>query len=785
MQALPAGLVPLTAYEQFIVYKLVPSVRPGKTDKLPIDYRTGTLAPKGSGAAYNWTSATIAIEAANRLGDGYGVGYSFSESDPFWFLDIDNCLETNGQWSALAMHLLNAFPGAYVEVSQSGRGLHIIGRGAAPAHGCKNIAYGLEFYTEGRFVALTGTHAGGDASTPFDYALPWLVENYFKPSMGESNELTAWTTEPVAEWVGPADNEELLRRAMRSKSSASVFGNRASFADLWHADADILAAAYPSEDRVYDASSADAALAQHLAFWTGKNCARIQELMQGSSLRREKWDREDYITRTILNACARQRDVLIDKPSPAEVLTVEYDTEDGELPNTFQPVRSDTLLTPQMQIELFQSCVYVIDLHRVMMKGGMLVRPEQFRVLFGGYNFMIDAGNERTTRNAWEAFSESQAYRAPRAHTVAFQPHLDPGTITKHEGYTRVNSYYPVLTPRRAGDVSPFLNHLARILPDKRDQDILLAYMAACVQHKGIKFQWAPLIQGVEGNGKTLLTRCVAFAIGERHTHFPKASQIAKHFNAWMHGRIFIGVEDVYMPHSQQDILEELKPMITNERIEIERKGVDQVTLEVCGNFILNCNSKSSLRKTRNDRRLAVFYCAQQLKEDLIRDGMDNGYFPRLYTWLTDGYGYEIVNEFLNTYTIPDELNPAHGHIAPMTSSTEEALVYGLGRAEQEILEAVDREEAGFKGGWISSVFVDRLLERINMADRIPPNKRRELLTNLGYDWHPGLSQGRVNNVVLPDGAKPRLFIKRGSELTKIHAPADIAHAYSSAQNNS
>ena len=49
---------------------------------------------------------------------------------------------------------------------------------------------------------------------------------------------------------------------MASSSAASTFGNRASFADLWTANAEALGRAYPeSGDRGYDASSADAALA--------------------------------------------------------------------------------------------------------------------------------------------------------------------------------------------------------------------------------------------------------------------------------------------------------------------------------------------------------------------------------------------------------------------------------------------------------------------------------------------------------------------------------------------
>jgi P4 family phage/plasmid primase-like protien len=109
---------------------------------------------------------------------------------------------------------------------------------------------------------------------------------------------------------------------MHSQSSAAAFGTRASFADLWSAKPEALARAYPAEGRPYDASSADAALAQHLAFWTGKDCERIQRLMKLSSLVREKWSRVDYLPRTILGAVGRQNEVLTDKAPPASSIVV-------------------------------------------------------------------------------------------------------------------------------------------------------------------------------------------------------------------------------------------------------------------------------------------------------------------------------------------------------------------------------------------------------------------------------------------------------------------------------
>ena len=57
-----------------------------------------------------------------------------------------------------------------------------------------------------------------------------------------------------------------------------------------------------TEGKLYDASAADQALAYRLHYYTGGNCERVRELMMMSGLRRDKWDREDYLPRTILSA---------------------------------------------------------------------------------------------------------------------------------------------------------------------------------------------------------------------------------------------------------------------------------------------------------------------------------------------------------------------------------------------------------------------------------------------------------------------------------------------------
>lgn len=802
MDQLPQALQALARYRQFIAYKLVP--RGDNLAKMPHDPNTGRPMPKGE----DWQNrpeylADFETAAATARAIGGGVGFLFTEADPFWFLDIDHALQTvldpaTGaevrQWSALASSLCQRLAGAAVEVSQSGTGLHIIGTASSlPVHGCRNQREGIELYHTGRFVALTGLQAVGDARADLTTAIAAVVAEYFPAaSLGPGPAGTEWRDTPLDGYGGPDDDDELIALMLKSGNPArEIFGGKAPFRALWEGDPLALARAFPDPtgNNAYGASEADMALASRLAFWTGGNHERVERLMWRSGLVRDKWSDPGHRTYlrelTITRAVAGCDQIYTGKAKP-NAADVPPPPEPGPTPR--EPLRREVevatgyqLLTAFEQPNHFNGCVYIQDQHRVFTPSGAVLKPDQFRATYGGYSFAMDASGEATSKSAWEAFTESRAVRYPKAASSVFRPDLAPGELVEEEGRLLVNTYTPARVRKVKGDAGPFLRHLAIVLPNPIDQAILLAYMAACVQYIGVKFQWWPLVQGAEGNGKTLFSRCVAYAVGLQYSHFPKASEIDSKFNGWLLRKLFIGVEDVYYPDGKEMVWESLKPIITNDRLPIELKGVDQMTAYICANGILNSNHKDALRKTANDRRVAPFFCAQQSAEDIERDGMGVDYFPRLYAWLK-GDGYAIVADYLSTYQIPDDYNPARvSHRAPVTSSTEEAIELSAGPVEQEVLEAIAARRPGFVGAWVSSHALDELLKHTGF--KVQRRKRRDIMRAIGYDWHPALPDGRMTRTSEIDGfAKPRLYVRRGTPEYYITTPGEVAEAYTAAQ---
>ena len=341
--ALPAALAPLAALRQWVTYRLMPiNDKPGKMTKFPCDWRSGEVcsAPEPG----NWTTYEQALAAQGLANKGYGcgVGFVLSPGDPYWFVDIDNCLLVDDTWSPLATDLCTRLGGAAVEVSQSGRGLHIIGSGVLPKHRCKNIPLGLELYTERRFIAITGNHARGSVDADLTAAMAAIVETHFAPKVNSAGAaFDDWTNEPCDDWRGPIDDDDLIRRARSFKPKVTPGAalrplsepDRVSFEALWTADVGALAVAWPDtgpHGKAYDASSADMSLAMRLAYWTGRDCERIERLMRMSGLMREKYERTDYIERTIMMAAASVEKVCQDKGTGAPAPPIEVKTHAGE-----------------------------------------------------------------------------------------------------------------------------------------------------------------------------------------------------------------------------------------------------------------------------------------------------------------------------------------------------------------------------------------------------------------------------------------------------------------------
>ncbi len=396
----------------------------------------------------------------------------------------------------------------------------------------------------------------------------------------------------------------------------------------------------------------------------------------------------------------------------------------------------------------FEGMVYVTEPDAIMAPDGMLLDSKRFANTYGGYEFQMQHDGARPTRNAWEAFTQNRCQQFPKVRRCTFDPDRPFGDMTDNT----VNLFKPYDFTPVEGDPSPFLDLMARQLPDERDRGLLLAWMCAVAQNPGKKMQWAPVLQGLEGNGKTFLLYCLRAAVGPHLTHLPNPDELNEKYNAFVETTLLVGVEEIHMS-GRRSMLDGLKKYVTNDFIEARAMRTDGRMVRNLTNWMFLTNWMDAIVKTDKDRRYGIFFMAQQNDGDLERDGMNGTYFRDLWNWGRAG-GFDIVATYLRQCEIPEVYCPIRTEIrAPDTTSTAAAINASRGWIEQELLEAIEAETQGFRGGWINSIKARELV-----GNRVTANALSESIKALGYVKCAAYTDGRSSPLVSDNLKRPRLY---------------------------
>lgn len=585
-QPIELALASLIRYNQFYVARLEWLPAESKYKKTPC-YPNGAVYIMDGSDPANWLDYHTAcdhVDTLNARNDGYRYALAFYllASNNLWFFDVDKCVNSAGILNEWGQWAWDNLPGVFVEWSSSGDGLHFVGRGNLPEHGCRFKAAGLELYTEKRSITfgLTGRAWGSiDCATATD-TMASLIPQYFPPLDRNSADAQAG---PRADWRGPIDDDDLIMRAMQSRSAASQFSGKASFSDLWQRNVAVLAISYPypNSDVGYGESEADQALAAHLAFWTGCNAERIERLMRRSALMRDKWDTHGTYLRklTIGYACANQKEVCKDKAVehalPVNISEAEQaassdwisrlvQADEAELRNVIIPAiaadRSIQLLDRDRLAGLLKDRFAVfqipttIGICRNMLKMQAIESDENsFAVpLFAQQhvyvlthdNFFNVETASAISRTAFNAqFNRLMPMRGNgdredatkwclerwgtrTVDGVMYAPGREP--IFNHAGKWHVNLFSPLSIPIAApiytvigtNAIEKFLK-LVWLMCDQREKiySLMISWMAHNVQKPGTKIRFSPLIKGVEGDGKSIVVEVLRAAMGHRNVN--------------------------------------------------------------------------------------------------------------------------------------------------------------------------------------------------------------------------------------------------------------------------
>ncbi|WP_416838720.1 hypothetical protein [Haloferax sp. DFSO52] len=248
--------------------------RGGDETKVPLDVSGGYASATDRAT---WTTFDEALAYAED-GTADGVGFVFTDDDPYVGIDLDKCRDSETgepeEWAQMIIERLDS----YTEVSPSGTGYHVIVKGDLPPDG--NRTGNLELYAHSRFFTVTGDRVDG---TPTEVAartdeLTAIHAAYFDTHAADTAADAATTvgyqsTGGVEAGGNDLTDEDVIQRAQNA-------ANGLKFSRLYDGDT----SAYDSH------SEADMALCSMLAFWTGCDAQQMDRLVRDSRLYRAKWD---------------------------------------------------------------------------------------------------------------------------------------------------------------------------------------------------------------------------------------------------------------------------------------------------------------------------------------------------------------------------------------------------------------------------------------------------------------------------------------------------------------
>jgi P4 family phage/plasmid primase-like protien len=241
----------------------------------------------------NPTSVFAAIEA-DTTGTLVGIGFVL-HGDGTVCIDLDKCVDDDGNITPEAQRILDRFPNTYAEYSLSGRGIHIWLRTSKPLPEDGRRTNGIEIYQNKRYVAITMNILPNRPQDIADYTdeLHNLYHELFgndgngTPSEpdDETHQLSEAELNSLNITVGSVahlSDAELIARFLQDGDNATLWNG----GQLPH---------HPSP------SEADCSLAYRLLWYTDGDTQRVHRLFQQSQrvLREKIRKRPELVDRAI------------------------------------------------------------------------------------------------------------------------------------------------------------------------------------------------------------------------------------------------------------------------------------------------------------------------------------------------------------------------------------------------------------------------------------------------------------------------------------------------------
>ena len=255
-------------------------------------------------------------------------------------------------------------------------------------------------------------------------------------------------------------------------------------------------------------------------------------------------------------------------------------------------------------------------------------------------------------------------YGIPAVDHTVYMPGMDK--ILTINGRTCANSFDETSVPAAKAPETDEEHRALRIVQhhfdvlfeDETERNIVLDYLAYSVQFPAEKIVWGIVMQGVEGGGKTFISRMMSRVLGPTNVGPVSATELQDKYTDWAEGRKLIFIEEIRLHGTNRyEILDKMKPYVSNEEVTIRPMWGSAYEIPNVANYILFTNYWDALPLSRMDRRYYVVATSFQTKEQMNEwNLLHPNYFSDLFGAARD-HG-DVIRHWLLTRTFSPLFQP-------------------------------------------------------------------------------------------------------------------------------
>lgn len=720
----------LKVIPRWVVWKLMLDGK--KWKKIP--YQTNGRIAKSTDPN-TWSTYEDALDAY-LIGGFDGIGITIDGSGDFQGIDIDDCI-VDGKINDVAMELLERVDG-YAETSPSGTGIKLFTRSNLARSGKVG---NIEVYKDSRYFTVTGCAINGHSSLPSSIQdISWFIERHFGSNESFSLEsykppLNDWDAERVEiellPFVGDLESYEnwlqlgmALHHQGRGGSDWLELWDQASRGTSSY-DRRELELKWDSFSEQRNSGSGSITLASIIKLANdNKKVEQVKTFDRCKALIIDETDLEKLKT-VVVDAIKAELGLdHISRNVLAGILKTKF--KDLNFPISIGDAKN--LIKPKVHEgvpEWLGDWVYVTHEDKFFnVTSKRKVSQQGFGAMFNRF-----CGDESAATLALDLF------RIPTPDKIIYLPMADD--LFELNGVECVNEYNKnsppdvpaVLSPGDVEAIKVVQDHLSMILVEPHAVEIMTSWMAYCVQNPGSKIRWAPLIKGIEGDGKSVLGNLMMSVMGMTNVGIVSPSVLGTGFTSWAAGRCVNVLEEIRMVgHNRHDVLNTIKPYITNDQITIHPKGVNEYVAPNTVNYIAFTNHHDALPLEDTDRRWWVQFTPFNDQQSLLKVA-NSDYFSNLFNAIKDHAAG--LRKWLLEYQLSPLFNPKGQ--APSSLAKNQMISLNVGDEFSAVKELIAEGGYGFNDQILSSKHLATAISLIEEIE-VPKGKAlQKMLLKLGF----------------------------------------------------